>query len=91
MASGKGKKRVEAPPVERKWLDLLATAGLAVAPSEVPEGWVTSEELSRIWNTSPATSRRRLKAMVDEGQVEAKFFKIMLDVVRPVRHYKISQ
>lgn len=58
----------------------------------VPEGWKTTEELSKEWGRAPSTVRPRIGPMVKAGLLEGpRMFRVMAGTrVLPVPHYKVK-
>lgn len=70
-----------------KWCDVLAQT--KASPDAVPEGWLTSRQLAKVWNTSWPNARYRLTNAKTKGLVEEKFFRIATGRgPLPVPHYR---
>lgn len=57
---------------------------------EIPKGWFSAETIHKINNISHSTFRRRMRGLLESGQVEVRYFLIRTGLrVYPVPHYKL--
>lgn len=72
-----------------KWCQILSTP--SAMPDIVPQGWFTIAQLSDVIGRSSCNTQQRMRAMLKDGRVEQKAFRVATGKqVRPVPHYRLK-
>jgi predicted transcriptional regulator len=74
------------------WIKALQ-AVLEKQTDDVPEGWLTSEQVGKQMNLNFGQASKFLALMIQDGVVEKKKFKVLskhgTGIVRPTEHYRL--
>jgi predicted ArsR family transcriptional regulator len=74
------------------WIKALQSV-LNKQTDDVPEGWLTSEQVGKQMNLSFGQASKFLAMMIQDGVVEKKKFKVLskhgTGIVRPTEHYRL--
>ncbi|NDC18765.1 MAG: hypothetical protein EBZ87_00645 [Microbacteriaceae bacterium] len=74
------------------WIKALQVV-LQKQTDEIPEGWLTSEEVGRQMNIKFGQASKFLRIMIKDGLVEKRKFKVIskhgTGLVRPTEHYRL--
>ena len=61
----------------------------------IPPGWLTSDQVAKKFGVKRCQATKLLKDMRDDGSVEAKHFRVIVNkeygVSRPQMHYRIKK
>jgi hypothetical protein len=74
------------------WIKALQSV-LEKQTDDVPEGWLTSEQVGKQMNLNFGQASKFLAMMIQDGVVEKKKFKVLskhgTGIVRPTEHYRL--
>lgn len=72
-----------------EWVNAITNA-LKKQEDDVPNGWVTAQELRKIFNASQEVTSRKIRSLMEAGLVEKKKFRIITSRgLYPEIHYKL--
>ena len=76
-------------PNANDWLaEILQASGPTGKVDKIPEGWLTTAQMSELTETSMSTINHQMLRRLKAGQVQRKQFRIKTDrQVTPVWHY----
>lgn len=72
-----------------KWCEALEES--SIATEEVPQGWLTAQQIGAAMNRERSTVTKLVKRLKDNGKAEIRRFRILTNRgVYPVPHYKLK-
>lgn len=71
------------------WLELLRVPKVG---DKVPEGWLTAEQIGKIWGVTSTRARKKLRDLYNVKAVDRKLFRVFVhNRFYSIFHYKLKK